>query len=497
MTVRELSFSPRPKGGKRDRKIEAHRRGGYSVEQPHRYRIPPAESPALMSASRHEPSRTDAFDIDALAAFDFDPRTRVVFGAGTVARLGELTRELGGSRILVVTYDGIERAGHVAEAVASLREAGLDVIVFKDVHPNPTTHDVDRGLAVARAERIDFLVAVGGGSSMDCAKGINFLLTNGGQMRDYWGIGKATRPMLPSIAIPTTAGTGSEAQSFALIADATTHLKMACGDKKAACRVAILDPALTLSMPASVTAATGIDAISHALESYVTTKRNPISQLFARRAWRLLANGFSEVLRETRDRSRVGGNNAGRQASPLTLSPEDGGEGTEVEANGPASSPSTLNPQPSTLLAARGAMLLGAHLAGAAIENSMLGATHALANPLTAHYGITHGLAVGLMLPHVVRFNASEVGALYGKLAEDVALCEADDPRAGECLAARVASLVEASGSPTCLATCGVDRALLPQMAVEAAKQWTGTFNPRAVDEASLLELYEAAFDSP
>ncbi|MEK6262480.1 MAG: iron-containing alcohol dehydrogenase, partial [Planctomycetota bacterium] len=394
-----------------------------------------------MSAPRNEHSRTDAFDIDALAAFDFDPRTRVVFGAGTVARLGELTRELGGSRVLVVTDDGIERAGHVAKAVASLREAGLDVIVFKDVHPNPTTDDVDRGLAVAKSERIDFLVAVGGGSSMDCAKGINFLLTNGGQMQDYWGIGKATKPMLPSIAIPTTSGTGSEAQSFALIADAKTHMKMACGDKKAACRVAILDPALTLSMPASVTAATGIDAISHALESYVTTKRNPISQLFARRAWRLLATGFSEVMRETE---------GGSQESGVR------GQHAGSESNGSAPSPSTLHDQPSTLLAARGAMLLGSHLAGAAIENSMLGATHALANPLTAHYGITHGLAVGLMLPHVVRFNSPVVGSLYGKLAEDVALCEADNPSAGDYLAARVTSLVEASGSPTCLATCGV-----------------------------------------
>lgn len=424
-----------------------------------------------MSASRNDHSRTDAFDIDALASFDFDPRTRVVFGAGTTNRLGELTRELGGSRVLVVTDDGIERAGHVAKAVASLRDAGLDIIVFKDVQPNPTTDDVDRGLAVAKAERIDLLVAVGGGSSMDCAKGINFLLTNGGRMQDYWGIGKATKPMLPSIAIPTTAGTGSEAQSFALIADAKTHMKMACGDKKAACRVAILDPSLTLSMPTSVTAATGIDAISHALESYVTTKRNPISQLFARRAWRLLATGFSNVMRETRS-----------QESEVGNLPE------KSRVEGPGSSPSSL-------LAARGAMLLGSHLAGAAIENSMLGATHALANPLTAHYGITHGLAVGLMLPHVVRFNDSVVGSLYGKLAEDIALCAADDPRAGDHLASQVTSLVKASGSPTCLATCGVKREMLPQLAVEAAKQWTGTFNPRSVDEASLLELYESAFD--
>lgn len=432
-----------------------------------------------MSVPLDAPRRSDAFDIDALAAFDFDPRTRVVFGAGTIARLGELARELGGSRVLVVTDDGIERAGHVAKAVSSLREAGLHTTVFKDVQPNPTTDDVDRGLIVAKVERIDFLVAVGGGSSMDCAKGINFLLTNGGRMQDYWGIGKATKPMLPLIAIPTTAGTGSEAQSFALIADAKTHMKMACGDKKAACRVAILDPELTLSMPASVTAATGIDAISHALESYVTTKRNPISQLFARRAWKLLARGFEEVVGERSRKSEV-------------RSQKEGMLTDNVESS---SSRSSLATRHSSLLPARGSMLLGAHLAGAAIENSMLGATHALANPLTAHYGITHGLAVGLMLPHVIRFNAPVVSDLYGKLAEDVGLCAADDPRAAELLAARVALLIESSGSPTYLSTCGVERTMLRQLAIEAAKQWTGTFNPRGVDESSLVELYEAAFD--
>lgn len=396
------------------------------------------------------PALTNSADIDALVPFDFDPRTRVVFGAGGADRLGELTQEFGGTRVLVVSDEGIVRAGHVDRATASLAKAGIHSVVFTDVQPNPTTEDVDRGLVFARDHNIDFLVAVGGGSSMDCAKGINFLLTNGGQMRDYWGVGKATKPMLPLIAIPTTSGTGSEAQSFAIIADAKTHVKMACGDKKAACRVAILDPELTLSMPHGVTAATGIDAISHALESYVTTRRNPVSQLFARRAWRLLSQGFPTVITN--------------------------GQPTDVN------------------LAARGAMLLGAHLAGAAIENSMLGATHALANPLTAHFGITHGLAVGLMLPHVVRFNAPAVGGLYGALAADAKLCSADDSRAGELLADRISALVGLSGMPTHLANCGVQRRLLPQLAEDAARQWTGTFNPRPVDESSLLGLYEAAF---
>src|SRR5262245_55137967 len=282
----------------------------------------------------------------SLPAFDHEPLARVVYGAGTLTRLGELARELGGTRVLLVTDPGLENAGHPQRALVSLHQAGLESWVFDAVEENPTTRHVEAGLEMARRHKIDLLVAVGGGSSMDCAKGINFLYTNGGSMSDYKGHGKATRPMLPSIGVPATAGTGSEAQSYDLLADARTHMKMACGDRKAAFRISLLDPELTVSQPATVTAVTGIDALSHAIESYVTTKRNPLSQMFAREAWRHLQPNFEKVLRK----------------------------------------PDDLEP--------RSAMQLGAYLAGAAIETSMLGAAHALANPLTAHYGLTHGIAI-------------------------------------------------------------------------------------------------------
>src|SRR5262249_50705683 len=231
--------------------------------------------------------------------------------------------------------------------------------------------DVDACLRIAQAAQIDVIVGLGGGSAMDTAKGCNFLLTNGGRIQDYWGIGKASKAMLPFIAVPTTAGTGSECQSAALIADEQTHQKMACLDSKAAARVALLDPALTLSQPALVTAHTGIDAIAHALETAVTTKRNHLSLMFSHEAFKLTVPSLPRVL----------------------------------------SAPSDLH--------ARGRMLLGAALAGTAIENSMLGAAHAAANPLTAHYGIVHGEAVGIMLPAVVRFNARDpaVRLAYAELA--------------------------------------------------------------------------------
>ncbi len=379
---------------------------------------------------------------------DYQPRTRLIFGPGELARLGDLAAGLGGHRVLLVTDAGIVAAGHAARAVAGLREAGLDVTVFDRVRENPTTADVDACLAVAREAGVDLLVGLGGGSSMDTAKGTNFLLTNGGEMRDYWGVGKATRPMLPLIAVPTTAGTGSECQCAALIADESTHQKMACLDPKAAARVALLDPELTVSMPPRVTAVTGIDAVAHAVETAVTRRRNPLSTLFSREAFRLCMGALPGVLRR----------------------PDD--------------------------LGARGRMLLGAAFAGTAIENSMLGAAHSAANPLTAHHGVVHGAAVGLMLPAVVRFNAADPGARtqYADLARAGGLAGShrSDTAACDALESALRELLAVAGLPATLADAGVPSADIDRLAAGAAAQWTAQFNPRTVGEAEFRELYRS-----
>lgn len=383
-----------------------------------------------------------------MTPFDFQPRTRIVFGPNRVDSLGELAGELGVRRALVISDPGIIAAGHTQRGIDALQKAGIKTHLFDGVSENPTTDNVEAGVALARRYDPELLVGLGGGSSMDCAKGINFVYTGGGRMQDYWGVGKAVREMLPMIAIPTTAGTGSEAQSFALISDAKTHVKMACGDKKASCRIAILDPTLTVSQPPRVTALTGIDAIAHALETYVTNKRNPASLAFSREAWQLLAENFGRVLSHPTD------------------------------------------------LDARGGMLLGACLAGLAIENSMLGATHALANPLTAHYGIVHGQAIGLMLPHVIRFNGVEFDGWYRELLEYVPGIngQASQPHAAEALAEVVARLGHEAELPSRLSECGIDQQKLPELAADAAKQWTATFNPRKVGPEELLSLYRAAY---
>ncbi len=369
-----------------------------------------------------------------MQSFDFQSSTRVVFGENALDQLGDLTKELAGRCVLVVTDSGIVRAGIVERALDSLQAANLETFVFDGVEENPTSRHVADGAQFAKDQGgINLLIGLGGGSAMDCTKGINFILTNGGRMEDYWGVDKATKPMLPSIGIPTTAGTGSEAQSFALISQEGTHQKMACGDKKAQFRTVILDPVLTTTTPKEVTAATGIDAISHAVESYVSTRRNPISQMFAKEAWQLLENSFEVVVSDPKN------------------------------------------------IEARSRMLLGAHLAGAAIENSMLGAAHACANPLTARYNIAHGVAVGLMLPSVIRFNSQVVATLYQDLYPSP-------------LHERISELKEAARLPERLRDFEIQREDLPQLAEAAAKEWTGKFNPRQVSTVELLELYEASY---
>ena len=355
-----------------------------------------------------------------MKSFDFQPRTRLIFGAGAIGQLGDVAKELGFRRTLLVADHGLVASGHVDEAVTPLQEAGIEVIRFHDFEVNPDTRMVEAGTAFVATQQVDSIIGLGGGSSMDCAKGINFLLTNGGRMADYRGYGKATKPMLPMMAIPTTAGTGSEAQSYALISDAGTHVKMACGDPKAAFRVALLDPALTLSQPRSITATSGFDAIAHAVETYVTTKRTPVSEIFSREAWVLLEGNYERVLDQ----------------------PDD--------------------------LEARGAMQLGAFYAGVAIENSMLGATHACANPLTARYGTAHGAAIAMLLPSVVRWNERAAGDRYATLLTlSSASAMLPNLTPTEALAIRLEALVASGGLDGDLSRF-VEKSDLPELAAEA-----------------------------
>lgn len=416
--------------------------------------VPPASlggtgvSPVPVSSAMHHLERSSP--------------VKIRFGAGHLAELGALARAQSATRALLVTDPGIVSAGHAARAAAQLEQSGITVTLFDGTRENPTTEHVAAGLAATKRNPIDLIVAIGGGSAMDCAKGVNLLYSGGGQMADYHGDPPtqtlaARPPLLPMILIPTTAGTGSEAQSFALISDAATKRKMACGDRRPPDagglrpRAAILDPDLLPTQPPDVAAAAGIDAIAHAVETAASRRRNDDSRRLSAIAWSLLTNALPAALADLVNRL-------------------------------PTAQSATQPDRPDETHEAWSRMLLGAHAAGAAIELSMLGAAHACANPLTARFGIAHGVAVGLMLPHVVRFNASGGENPYADLDLD----------AGR-LARRIEELLETAGFERSLADFGVDDAAAPQLAEEAAAQWTAGFNPRPVGAAELLEIYRAA----
>ncbi|MEM6910018.1 MAG: iron-containing alcohol dehydrogenase [Verrucomicrobiota bacterium] len=373
---------------------------------------------------------------DFVGRFAHAPNGLVIQGAGVLRRLGSEARAHG-RRVLLITDPGVREAGHAGRALQILKDAGLQVELFDEVEENPTDELVERVTEVARRAETDLFVGLGGGSSLDTAKGANFLLTNGGRIHDYWGTGKAKKAMRPFIAVPTTTGTGSECQSFALISDRETHVKMACGDPKAAAQVVLLDPELTLSQPESVFLVTLVDALSHAVESAVSTKASEISRAYSYAAFRALEKALVACLEEGR-----------RDLASLAQAQ------------------------------------LGAALAGVAIENSMLGAAHATANPLTANYGIVHGHAVGLMLPAVVRRNAAEETAaeVYRTLAPSGDLGERLDGWLGQ------------TGLERRLRNLRVPESDLPRLAEQASEQWTGKFNPLPLKAEDFESLYRLVY---
>ena len=380
-----------------------------------------------------------------------EPTQNIIFGNGTSNRVGKIAKKFG-QHALLVTDSGLSSVGHPQKIQKILEAANLKVTLFDESIENPTESSVQACVQVAEKSEVDLIIGLGGGSSMDTAKGCNFILSNGGKMSDFWGVDKATRPMYPLIAIPTTAGTGSECQSFALISNDISHKKMACGDKKALPRVTLLDPELTLSQPNSVTACTGVDALSHALESMVTSKRNKKSHHHARLAFQLIQEFLPLVLKD----------------------------------------PTDLN--------SRGQVLLGASHAGAAIERSMLGAAHSMANPLTANRGIVHGVAVGIVLPEVMKFNKIDLGtnSIYAELARDSGIASMDchDEEASGLLIKKIYSILKLAKIPSFLNELGFAPSDIPSLALDASEQWIANFNPRPVSRDDFENIYSNLFST-
>lgn len=305
-----------------------------------------------------------------MTPFDFRPRTRILFGSGEFARLGEVAREYDASRCLLLADQAMLDAGYAQEAIRSLKARRMEVFAFHDFGPHPTVEMVEAARAYAAPHHVNLVVGLGGGSALDFAKAVNIVVSNGGSMRDYWGYGNVPKPLLPMLAVPASAGTGTEAQTTASIAD--DGKKVTCGDPKIFFRAAILDAKLTLSQSRALTAASGYVAIAHAVETLASTRRTPIAECFAREAWRLMDTHFERVLH----------------------TPED--------------------------LEARAAVLLGAHFAGLAVEYASLGPAHACAQPLIENFKLPHGVAIALVLRRTMEWLGGPADRVrrLGALAE-------------------------------------------------------------------------------
>ena len=382
--------------------------------------------------------------------FSFATTAQILCESGSAARLGELCRERGAQRVLIVTDPGITRLNMLDGVLPGFAAAGVGVEVFDQVLADPPESIVLEAADQARRMAAQLVIGFGGGSSMDVAKLAALLAhplaTQG--LKDVFGVGNARGPRLPLIQVPTTAGTGSEVTPIAIVTTGETT-KMGVVSPHLLPDLAVLDADLTLGLPPAVTAATGIDAMVHAIEAYTSKlKKNPLSDLLAREALRLLALNLDEAVHNGRNRE------------------------------------------------ARQAMLLGACLAGQAFANAPVAAVHALAYPLGGHFHIPHGLSNALVLPEVIRFNAPHAGALYAELSP-LLLGERlrSDADRTEQFIAELADLSPRSGLPSRLRDAGVPEDSLPRLAADAMlQQRLLVNNPREVSESDALAIYRAAF---
>ncbi|WDI30305.1 iron-containing alcohol dehydrogenase [Hyphococcus flavus] len=375
--------------------------------------------------------------------FTFDTVPHIIFETGAAARLGEIVKERM-KRPCVVTDKGVIAAGLIDGALQSLKTAGLDYYLFDAVEADPPARVVRGAIDEARKNKCDGVIGFGGGSSMDTAKVIACLINSPQSLEEIYGMDMVKDERAPLVLLPTTAGTGSEVTNISVITSDDDQ-KMGVLARQLYADIAVLDAALTLSMPRHVTNATGIDAMVHAIEGYTSKlKKNPVSDALAKEALRLLSSNIVSACDE----------------------PDN--------------------------IEARENMLLGAMLAGQAFANAPVAAVHALAYPLGVHFHVPHGLANSLMLAPVLRFNASVAAPLYAELGDVIGANDTGDfETRSEAFVAKMTEICAATGVTNKLSDVGVSHNVLPKLAEDAAKiERLMKNNPRPVTEADCLALY-------
>ncbi|OHX10339.1 L-threonine dehydrogenase [Chromobacterium sphagni] len=364
-----------------------------------------------------------------------------LMGAGCLRQAIDAMRDHGFRRALIVTDPGLVKSGLAGKVAGMLGEADIEPVIFDGVHPNPSCANVNAGLALLKEKRCDVVVSLGGGSPHDCAKGIALVAVNGGKIQDYEGVDKSARPQLPLVAINTTAGTASEMTRFCIITDESRHIKMAIVDKHTTPMLSVNDPETMAGMPPSLTAATGMDALTHAVEAYVSTIATPITDACALKAMELIAGFLRRAV----------------------------ANGQDMEA--------------------REQMAYAQFLAGMAFNNASLGYVHAMAHQLGGFYDLPHGVCNAVLLPHVQAYNAETAGA---RLA-DVARALGEASASSDAAIAAISRLAADVGIPAGLAQLGVKEKDIPLLAANALNDACGLTNPRKASHAEVCAIFRAA----
>jgi alcohol dehydrogenase len=385
-----------------------------------------------------------------LENFSFELPTRIEFGSGVISKVSEEVQNLGGKKVLIVADKGVIGAGLVKPVESSLNAAGIDYVIFDQIVPNPRDHDCEDGYRFAQEENVDAIVAVGGGSSMDTAKAIGTLLTHGGKVQDWCGFQLLKRPITPLIAIPTTAGTGSEVTPFAVITDTTIHTKLNIFDPKAAAKVALVDPEVLMSLPSKLVASTGMDALTHAVEAYTCTIASPITDACALYAMELIEKNLRKAVKEP------------------------------------------------DLEACRN-MMLGSNIAGIAFGYSDVGGVHCMAEALGGLYDMPHGVANAILLPTVFEFNIPADPQKHADVAKALGV-DITGLSVEEAALKGVEALQKLSddvGIPKMKELEEIKPEDFEKLSEAAAKNVSAESNPRPAGAKEYLELFYKAYNGP
>lgn len=380
-------------------------------------------------------------------SFSFTIPQNIVVGAGSLKRLPELAKNLKKSKAYIISGPHLEKIGMVDKCREALKAAGIESDAFTQTEGNPSTDTVTKAANGFKSSKADFIVAFGGGSPLDVAKAVAVIASYGGNITDYEGGGKVLGPVVPMIAIPTTAGTGSEVTAFSVITDHSRNYKLTVVSNYLLPAYAILDPELITTVPKSTAAACGIDAMVHALEAFISKAASPFSDLFAKEALRLIGTSIRDYVS---DRSN---------------------------------------------LAACESMLIGSLFAGIAFSHARLGDVHAMSHPVSAYFDVAHGVANAVLLPTVVDYNMTYANEKYKYIYD--CICEkplSDDTFTPEMLAAEIRVLNDELGIPSSLSEVGVDSSLFDKMADDAMKSGNILVNPRPTTKKDILALYAQAF---